>query len=59
MLYLQCKVDFHTGPGKKKKGKKRKIDYLCTYQWYAPPPPPGDRWGKGGDLTNQEWLIPH
>ena len=33
--------------------------HLCTYQWYAPPPPPGDRWGKGGDLTNQEWLILH
>ena len=32
MLYLQCKVDFHTGPGKKKKRKKGKIDYLHNHK---------------------------
>ena len=31
MLYLQCKVDFHTGPGNKEKGK-RKIDYLHKHK---------------------------
>ena len=28
MLYLQCKVDFHTGPGKKEKGKKERLTVL-------------------------------
>ena len=28
MLYLQCKVDLHTGPGNKEKGKKER---LTTY----------------------------
>ena len=33
---------------------------LCTYQWYAPPPPLyGDRWGIGGDLTHRMCQIPH
>ena len=32
MLYLQCKVDFHTGPGKKRKREKRKIDYLHKHK---------------------------
>jgi len=25
MLYLQCKVDLHTGPGNKEKGKKERL----------------------------------